>query len=639
MAKQKETKQLSKSKTPAKAGGQSKWLPIIVAAAITLFTYLIFSPSLKCDFAGEWDDKDYVTDNPLVVSDHIPVKEIFHTPVSLNYHPITMLTLAYNYQHGKLNPEVYHAWNVMLHVLNTLLVFLFVYMITRRSLIMAAVVSVLFGIHPMHVESVTWVAERKDVLYVFFFMAGLTTYLKYIIDRKIIWYFITLILFILSCLSKAMAVVFPIILMLVDYYYSSEKSEIPLWKRASVLNKIPFFIVSLIIGMAAYRIQHEGNIMNAMELFTLPHRALFACFGAVMYIVKLLIPVNLSAFYSYPPYSAAKGLPAIINIAPVFILIIIGVICFFFRKKKEVVFGALFYIVSVALVLQFISVGNAIMADRYTYLSSIGFFFIIAYIVELSSRKGNRLNVIKYPVWAVFIVITCVYAYKTNAQIATWKNGETLWTNAINLDPNGCYTGYANRGMVYQNRGDKERAMADYNKSIEINPSTAVAYLDRGALYSDMGKDTLALNDLNKSIELINTNSQAYYDRGRVFSKFGKDSLAILDFDKSIELNPRYAYAYMNRANSNLMLKKYDLAIPDYEKAIECNPELDLPYYNRGVCYYNKNDYNHALEDFTKAISMNQSVPQYFQYRALTYTALGKTAEAAADDAKANSMH
>ena len=215
---------------------------------------------------------------------------------------------------------------------------MFVYMITRRSLIMAAVVSVLFGIHPMHVESVTWIAERKDVLYVFFFMGGLVTYLKYLNDKRIIWYFVTLILFVLSCLSKAMAVVFPLILMLVDYYYSSEKSEVPLWKRASILNKIPFFIVSLIIGIAAFKIQHEGNIMQAMQLFTLPHRALFACFGAVMYIVKLLIPVNLSAFYSYPPYSAAKGLPTVITIAPVFILIIIGVIYFFFRKKKVLTF-------------------------------------------------------------------------------------------------------------------------------------------------------------------------------------------------------------------------------------------------------------------------------------------------------------
>ena len=632
MSKQKNTAKHQTKSSPEKS---KKGLPFIIAICISYITYIVFSPSLKCDFAGQWDDKEYVTENAMVVNNHIPVKEIFHTPVSLNYHPLTMLSLAYNYQTAKLNPEIYHSWNVWLHVFNTILVFMFIYFLTKQNLLMAAIVSIFFGIHPMHVESVTWISERKDVLYVFFCMAGLISYLKYIQHRKILWYLITLILFVLSCLSKAMAVVFPIVLLLIDYFVSASESKTFLQNKRIFIDKIPFLLISLGFGLAAFKIQQSGMIMQAMNLFSTPERIMFASYGAIMYIVKLIVPLNLSAFYAYPIYNHSTKFPLIIYLAPFILIAVSAFIYFFSRKDKAIVFGSLFYFFTVVLVMQFISVGNVIMADRYSYLSYVGLLFIVAHIVNLSFQKGSKLASMKFVFIGIIIIGVLVFSVQTYAQTKVWNNPETLWSNAINIDPDNCYTGYINRGIVYQKRGQNDLALSDFSKSIIINPSNSTAYLDRGAIYSDLGKDTAALMDFDLSIKLDPNNSEVYYDKGRILAKLGKDSMAIINYDKALQLNPHYALAYMNRGVVNYNRQQVDLALIDYNKAIETNPDLDIPYYNRGIIYYNKAQYNLALADFTKAIALNATVPQYWQYNSLTEKVLGKNTEALADSIKA----
>ena len=500
---------------------------------------------------------------------------------------------------------------------------------------MAAIVSIFFGIHPMHVESVTWISERKDVLYVFFFMAGLISYLKYIQHRKILWYLITLILFVLSCLSKAMAVVFPIVLLLTDYFVSTSESKTFLQNKRIFIDKIPFLLISLGFGLAAFKIQQSGMIMQAMNLFSTPERIMFASYGAIMYIVKLIVPLNLSAFYAYPIYNHSTKFPLIIYLAPFIFIAVSAFIYFFSRKDKAIVFGSLFYFFTVVLVLQFISVGNVIMADRYSYLSYVGLLFIVAHIVNLSFQKGSKLASMKFVFIGVIIIGVLVFSVQTYAQTKVWNNPETLWSNAINIDPDNCYTGYINRGIVYQKRGQNDLALSDFSKSIIINPSNSTAYLDRGAIYSDLGKDTAALMDFDLSIKLDPNNSEVYYDKGRILAKFGKDSLAIFNYDKALELNPHHALAYMNRGVVNYNRQQVDLALIDYNKAIETNPDLDIPYYNRGIIYYNKAQYNLALADFTKAIALNATVPQYWQYNSLTEKLLGKKTEAVADSIKA----
>ena len=229
----------------------SNWKQWVVFAALAIVTFAAFYPSLKCEFTN-WDDGTYVTENPMIWKlDGKAIKEIFTTPVSLNYHPLTMLSLAIDYKFAKLDPYLYHLVNVLIHILNALLLFIFMRLFVRGynqradkdafrpdPFNIALIVSAFFAIHPMRVESVTWVAERKDVLYVFFFFLSCIFYLRYLDNKKIalvIWCFV---FFVCSCLSKGMGVVLPVILVLIDWFYGETGTIKQLFQSA--LKKAPF---------------------------------------------------------------------------------------------------------------------------------------------------------------------------------------------------------------------------------------------------------------------------------------------------------------------------------------------------------------------------------------------------------------
>jgi len=300
------------------------WIGLIV-----ILTFIAFYPSLNCAFT-KWDDHLYVTESNLIKSlsfDNIKKMLSPESIVALNYHPLTMLSLAIDYQFAKLNPQWYHFVNILLHLVNTVLVFFFIYRLAGKKLIPAIIVSVFFGIHPMHVESVTWVAERKDVLYTLFFMASLLTYLTYIKSGKNKFLLFTLLLFVFSVFSKAMGVVLPFVLLLVDYFLNRK------FDRKMLLEKIPFLIVSLIIGIFAIQVQKQEAI-GSFEAFSLPNRIAIGFYGFFMYIYKLILPLNLSSFHPYPPKGEGGSYPFSFYASAIcgIVIFIIAILSFF---KKE----------------------------------------------------------------------------------------------------------------------------------------------------------------------------------------------------------------------------------------------------------------------------------------------------------------
>ncbi len=602
---------------------KSNKLAIIIAVSIiTLLTYISFSPSLNNKFTN-WDDTVYVLENPLVVNNHVPVKEIFKTPVSANYHPITMLTLAWNYESGKLNPKGYHKENVVFHVLNTCLVFFFVFLLTRGKLFMASMVALLFGIHPMHVESVAWISERKDVLYVFFLLAGLISYLQYRQSKKMAWYLLTLFVFILSCLSKGMAVVFPILLLLIDYL-----SEVK-FERKIITEKIPFFITSLIFGVAAFKIQN-GEAITDMQFFTFFQRIMFASYGALMYIVKFILPINLSAYYPYPTLNKNGGVPFIFYLSPFILLGIIASVYFFFRKEKVLVFGLLFYFVSVVLVLQFISVGTVIMADRYSYLSYIGLAYIVAHYLTKIWLTNNKY---KFPVIAITVFIMLVFSIQTYARTQVWKDSDTLWTDVIDKIDNSSQAdkAYVNRGRYYHSIQQNDKAISDYNNAIKLNSGYAFSYNNRGNIYRERGQDAAALSDYNIAIALEPNNYLPYSNRANIYKNRKENDKAMKDFLRSISLNPNYWANYYNRGLYYYDLLDDEKAVEDYNKAIQLNYGYVDLYYRRGMSYVRLKRFANAINDFSIAIQINPNVANYWLYRSYAENNSGKKEEAQAD--------
>ncbi|GDX52655.1 O-GlcNAc transferase [Bacteroidota bacterium] len=598
-----------------------KWIWL---AAILLITYFSFAPSLENDWTN-WDDPEYVLQNPMIINPASTTTDILTKPVSYNYHPLTMLSLKWNYAAVKTNPHAYHLTNVVLHLINTALVFFFILMLSE-SLVMAVFVSAVFSIHPMHVESVTWIAERKDVLYVLFFMLGMICYLKYLEGKKIMWMIITVTVFILSCLSKAMAVVFPIVLLLIDYLKNRE------WSWKMVMEKIPPLIISLIVGIAAYQIQSKGAIASS-ESATFFQRIIFGCYGGWCYVLKFFLPIHLSAFYAYPIENGGS-VSIFYYLAPVAWIAVTAIVFFFFRKNKPVIFGLLFFFITIVLVLQFIAVGSAITADRYSYLSYIGLAYIVGWLLKQFFIRENSLYKFRMAASGVTVLFILLLAYQTNGRTKIWKNSETLWTDVIEKDSTS-FRAFEHRGDYYEKINEPDKAIADYNIALVIAPDFFPVIVARGNIFYKTGNYALALADFNKAIALNKNAADMYLNRGLVFNAQQKYELALKDFDRVIAIKPDNADAYVSRGSVYYILGKTELAFSDFNKAVTVHPDYWLGYLNRGIYFDNTNEDEKALSDFEKGIQLNPNSHQLHATLAQTYAKLQKNEEALGEFSKA----
>ncbi len=570
----------------------------LVALVIVAITYIAFSPSLRCDFTN-WDDPRYVLENPLLKSTKAEnIKAIFKTKeVSLNYHPLTILSLAMDYTKAKLDkPEIYHRTNLILHLCNTLLVFVLIYLFSNGRIEVAGFTALFFGIHPMHVESVTWIAERKDVLYTFFFLASLIAYLKFTNTRNWGFYVIALLAFVLSLFSKAMAVTLPVIMILMDHF-KGRKLEVKVW-----LEKIPFFILSLIFGITALTVQSQGAIAK-FETFTVFQRIMFASYGAIMYLVKLIVPFKLSAFYPYPNLDASGNIPSLFYAAPVIFLAITALVIWSLKKSRLVFFGFAFYLVSVAMVLQFISVGSAIMADRYTYIAFIGPLFVIASLTPaLSKGEGDKRFVqLRWGLFAVLIITAFAFAKMTYERTQVWKNSETLWTDVISKYPN-VEMAYKNRGNYFGQNGRHDEALKDYAVFLKMNQKDPNIYVNYGNVMNLKNQNDKALDAYNKALALEPNNFQALMNRGNIFGTLLQYDKAIADYNRVEQLDPNFMQLYFNRGLTYLNSGNAAKALEDFNTVLKNEPENIQGWLNRGVAYFQLEKFQAAQDDFMQAI-------------------------------------
>jgi Tfp pilus assembly protein PilF len=589
---------------------------------LSILVLMTFWKSFENDFV-DWDDYAYVVENDLVRNPHeTTIKDVFSRQISSNYHPLTILSLRLNNNVCKscregISPVPFIRWNVIIHMLNTLLVFLLIYLLSNKNILVAFLVAALFGVHPMHVESVTWISERKDVLYSFFFLAGLISYLKSQsitenTTRKYVWFAATFLLFILSCLSKAMAVVFPLVLMLLNFWTYKPKGENPVKESLrevfllkNIVPLIPFFVISIFFGILAISI----NTVNTLSFL---HRIQYASYGFVMYIVKFFVPLNQAAVYPYPTQmefnSGTYGI--LIKIAPVIFLIIAGLVIFSMKKTKLFAFGLGFFLVTVMMVLQIISIGVAIMADRYVYLGYIGLSFIPAMLI------GEHITKKRIPLYVLagcFIIIMIIL---TRKQTEVWKNGETLWTKTIELYPNQ-ETPSSLRGIYYSKRAKKtndikekrryeEKAIADFKAAVKAGTKKPDIYEGMGCIYGSWGELNAALLCFNKAIQLKPGNGSAFYNRGITFGLLKRNAEAINDYNLALMYAPQKAVEIRtNRSNLYLSMGRIKEAVADMDYLISKDNKNVVLYYNRGIAKQHLNNRPGAISDFRKALEIS----------------------------------
>ena len=585
----------NKAKAPKlESNPQERIWAYAICLLLAIGVFVVYAQTFDFGFTN-WDDPTYVTENPMMSKEEVKTNEIFTTPVSLNYHPITMLTLAWNFKSAGLeSAKLYHQWNVWIHLLNTLLCFYFILRLSG-SLWAAGFTAAVFGLHPMHVESVAWISERKDVLYVFFFFLSCIAYLQFRETRKWLWYGVCAAAFVLSVLSKAMAVVLPVVLVLIDYYRDKTLDLKKQW------DKIPLFLFSLAMGVYAYTIQKEGAIADA-TVFTLWQRVMFGSYGAVMYIVKFFYPTHLSAFYPYPTLDQSGAIPGYFYAAPLVWAVIGALMWWGYKKFKPVAFGLAFYIVTVALVLQFLSVGTAIMADRYSYLPYVGIAFAVAMLLERASRNKPSY---KYPAVALMLLFSIGITVQARDRARVWQNSDTLWTDVIEKYPRRVEVAYKNRGNYWgKEHGDANKAYDNYVVLKHMN-----------------SKDT-----------------RVYSNMGNVFAMRQQVDSALWAYTYAAQLDPKNEEAFINRGITYAMMKQYDKALDDFNRAEQITGTTPSVLQNRSYSYLASGQYQNALNDYNRLLQFRPNDAQSYYYRALAKEQLGQRAEALQDIRQAQAM-
>ncbi|MDO8445340.1 MAG: tetratricopeptide repeat protein [Deltaproteobacteria bacterium] len=592
---------------PAKSFSYRNVLILLLPISVALLTFLVYLPSLKNNFV--WDDDLYVYNNPYIRNiDTTLLYWSFTSEVAALWHPLTIISLAMDYAVWGLDPFGYHLTNNLIHALNTLLVFILVLKLLKiktgeeadiQSVGAAFITAALFGIHPLHVESVAWISERKDVLCAFFYILCLIKYLDFTVSKRPLHYGIALGSFFMALLSKPMAVSLPIVILILDFYplgrFKKIEKSMGSWRM--LLEKLPFFLLSIFTSLVTIWAHLQSGALQVTKIASLSTRVLVAAWAYIFYMVKMVLPFNLAPLYPYPkvdPFSFTY-------LGSLFLMVIITFVIVY-RKERVFIAVWLYYLVTLLPVIGIIKVGSQAAADRYTYLPSLGLFFIAGLCVSSLFKKCiNKQSQIA--LIALILLILGVLANKTIQQITIWHDPITLWSHELRLFPNET-SAYINRGGAYASQGNFQLAIMDYNKAIEIDPKNAQGYYNRGFVYKIAGNYQEALNNQSRAIELNPQYAEAYNNRGNIYNILGNYQEALKDFNKAIEISQRDAIAYNNRGTVYYNLKIYQKAILDYNGAIQLNPRYADAYFNRGHTYLKIGNSKEAFIDFKKAAKL-----------------------------------
>jgi tetratricopeptide (TPR) repeat protein len=610
--KKKSRQELRQGKSPWKSGPgfelpesltiKQLWFLLSILLSVTLIAFL---PALFNGFVL-WDDPEYTYENP-ILKDFNYVKVFSSASYLSNYHPLTLLWLHWEtilFPNGDPNlyngfsPFWFHLNNLLLHLLNTILVFFVIYeLLGRKDWKAAAITSLLFGIHPLHVESVAWVSELKDVLYTAFFLGSAWLYIRYLKTKKLRILAAAFALFVFSCLAKGQAVTLPLLFLLFDYYLARK------YDKTAVLEKIPFFAVSIIFGIIAIKAQAAGS---SIDLTFSPFNSFFfACYGLLVYLWKFLLPIHLSGFYPYP-VDPVKPLPGYFYIFPVLVIAILFIVYKTLRYSKSYLFGFLFFVLAISVTLRFIPLGDSIIADRYTYIPYIGLGFIIGRLYS----KFDRIQAWRGIAGGVLVLVIIIFASLTWQRVKVWKDSFSFWGNVVNNYPD-YWRSYSNLGKAYLRAGDYPKALENFNYACERDREiTPVPFMLRGGLYVDY------LNEFDKGIADFlmvlsfpdNNNPfqiEARNDLGLAYNKQGNFRNAVNVLDEAIRLDPKHAVSYFLKGVALKGLKKYTDAETEFNYAIKLFPGFTDAYLKRGILYTdNMGEYDKGIADFRKVLEL-----------------------------------
>ncbi|MCX8091854.1 MAG: tetratricopeptide repeat protein [Verrucomicrobiae bacterium] len=571
--------------------------PGVIAATLALGTTLVFAPALWCDFL-RFDDPDYVTDNPWVregLSFNSLRHAFTHTQTG-NWHPITWCSHLLDAQLFGLRPWGHHLTSVLLHAANAALLFLLLQRLTRQPG-RSALVALLFAWHPLRVESVAWVAERKDVLSGLFFLLALGAYVRYAekasqaarpasktangtpahkpqpspLDPRpsTLGLILALIFFALGLMSKPMLVTLPLVLGLLDFWplgrlgrndAVAEVSPAAGPTRRVWLEKIPFFAIALLAGAVALWTQSRAGALAGVDVLPADARAANALSAVLIYLRKTFWPTDLAVFY---PYTGGMKLPALVAAAG--LLIALTFVAVQLRRRRPYLLtGWLWFLIMLLPVLGLVQAGSQALADRYTYLPHIGLGIALVWAAgEFADRAPWRRNL--FAALAVALALGC--AAGTLAQLRHWRNGVTLFERALAVTPDNAFARY-NLGIELAAREQLEAARVQFLKAVELDPDHAGAWNNLGLCVARLGRRALAMDCYREALALKPDYPEAHFNLGLALAAEGDAAAAAEHFRAVLQQRPDFAEAHTQLGLALVRLEDFAGAAEHFRHAV-----------------------------------------------------------------------
>ena len=606
---------------------------LLICLLLAAVTLTAFRQLNRCEFIN-YDDPEYVADNV-----HIrrgvtmdAIRWAFTTGYACNWHPVTWMSHMLDVELFGLNPHRHHLVNLLFHTANTLLLF-FVFNRMTKAPWKSAFVAALFALHPLHVESVAWVAERKDVLSTLFWMLTTAAYVRYVelktddergrteanarssvfgLRSSVLRYVAVIVFFAMGLMSKPMLVTLPFVLLLLDYWplgrmsgsgcqvsevgckvsdvgtgkprrkkvKSGKKSgqdNAPFFEfrpptsviRPLMLEKIPLFALAALSCIVTYVVHQQGGSVSPIEMIPFGARVANALVSCFIYMEKALFPCGLAVFYPHP---GSRPLWQAAGAALFFGVITLAVI----REAKRspyLAVGWFWFAGTLVPVIGIVQVGAQAMADRYTYIPLTGLFIMAAWgrpaLLNRCRLTGSLYNALFLASWG--IVLSC-FLIATNRQVEKWKNSLALYDHALEITgPSSIICN--NRGLVYYRLGDMARACADFDRAIELDPGHSKAYNNRGIAHARLGSDRQAISDFDRAIEIRPDYAMAFVNRGLAYSRLGNQRKAVEDYKRALEIDPKYANAYLSLGEAYGKIGDPEQSVESLQKAASLGNE------------------------------------------------------------------
>jgi Tfp pilus assembly protein PilF len=564
-----------------------------------------------------FDDGDYVSENPIVARGLTwhGVWWAFTTGYASNWHPLTWLSHMLDVQLYGLDPGPHHLTNEFFHIVNTLLLFGLLQRMTG-ALGRSAFVAGLFAVHPLHVESVAWVAERKDVLSTLFGILTLWAYVAYARRPGVRRYLAVLLLFALGLMAKPMLVTLPFVMLLLDFWPLGRLTQgpnpasrsIPIGARwpigTLVREKLPLLALAALSSIVTFVVQRRGGAVMGLDVIPIRLRVANALVSYVAYLAKMLWPARLAVFYPYfgslPGWWVAGAILGLVAVSAA--VLWVGV------RRPYLPVGWFWYLGTLVPVIGLVQVGSQTMADRYTYVPLIGLFIMVAWgVPDLLIRWPPAR--IALPAAAGVVILGCAIA--AQAQVQYWESSTALWTHALEVTA-GNDVAYNNLGNVFAKQGKLDDAIAEYSEALRIKPGYAFAHNNLGRVLANQGKVSEAVEHYSKALRIEPDYADAHNNLGIVLADEGKLDEAIAHYSRALRTKPDFADAHNNLGIALAKLGRADEAIREFQEAVRIKPDYPEAHNNLGIVLASKGRVREAIAQYSEALRIK---PDYQQAR------------------------